>query len=67
MLCKLAESIMYAMQQNPKLVPKAESKMEFECPLNEDPMELLGTSLGEMRENFSAHIPALEVYSVKEY
>ncbi|CAG9536530.1 unnamed protein product [Cercopithifilaria johnstoni] len=60
MLCKLAESIIYVMQQNPKLVPKAESKMEFECPLNEDPMELLGISLEGMRENFSAHISALQ-------
>nr|CDP98275.1 Bm10464 [Brugia malayi] len=60
MLCKLAESIMHVLQQNPKLVPEAESKMEFECPLNQDPTELLSVSLEAMRENFSAHIPALE-------
>uniref|UniRef100_A0A0R3S364 BAR domain-containing protein n=1 Tax=Elaeophora elaphi TaxID=1147741 RepID=A0A0R3S364_9BILA len=59
-LCRLAESVMHVMQQNPKLVPKAESKMEFECPLNEDPMELLAASLETMRENFSAHTPALQ-------
>ncbi|EJD75459.1 hypothetical protein LOAG_17392 [Loa loa] len=60
MLCKLAESIMHVMQQDPKLVPEAESKMEFECPSNQDPMELLSISLEAMRENFSAHISALE-------
>uniref|UniRef100_A0A8R1TM82 BAR domain-containing protein n=2 Tax=Onchocerca TaxID=6281 RepID=A0A8R1TM82_ONCVO len=59
-LCKLSEGIMHAMQQNPKLVPKAESKMEFECPSNQDPMELLSVSLEVMKENFSAHISALE-------
>ncbi|KAM3717758.1 Transmembrane protein [Dirofilaria immitis] len=59
-LCKLSESIMHVMQQNPKLVPEAESKMEFECPLNQDPMELLGISLQAMKENFSTHILALE-------
>uniref|UniRef100_A0A915PRG6 Nose resistant-to-fluoxetine protein N-terminal domain-containing protein n=1 Tax=Setaria digitata TaxID=48799 RepID=A0A915PRG6_9BILA len=59
-LCKLSESIMHVMQQNPKLVPEAESKMEFDCPPNQDPMELLAISLGAMRENFSTHIAALE-------
>lgn len=55
---------MHVMQQNPKLVPEAESKMEFECPVNEDPTELLAVSLEGMRENFSAHIPALQVFLV---
>ncbi|VDK81944.1 unnamed protein product [Litomosoides sigmodontis] len=60
MLCKLADSMMRVMQQNPKLVPEAESRMEIECPANEDPMELLAVSLEGMRENFSSHIPALQ-------
>lgn len=57
---------MHVMQQNPKLVPEAESKMEFECSSNEDPLDLLVVSLAAMRGNFSVHIQALEVYNYYE-
>ncbi|VDN07452.1 unnamed protein product [Thelazia callipaeda] len=60
-LCQLAESVMHVLQQNPKLVPEAESKMEFECPPSQDPLEQLSLTLASMRDNFSAHKTALEV------
>ncbi|VDK32686.1 unnamed protein product [Gongylonema pulchrum] len=59
-LCQLAGGIMHVLQQNPIFVPEAESTMEFECPPHEDPLELLAASLMAMRQNFAAHLPALE-------